>query len=239
MNFAKTYLKRATYLFQSYLGLFPGLYLPIYRLIGKNQRLLVNRSTEMVMEGFPRSGNTFSVAAFEWSQNRPLNIAHHLHSASQVIWGCRHNIPVVVLIRKPKEAVVSFLIRESYLTPELALRSYISFYKAIVGLKSRVLIVTFDELTEDFGAVIERINKRYNTTFSLFEHTAENVEKIFDLVQSYGISESPASRLDEKSVARPSRARGEMSAEYMRVLDSEKYRRLVADAESLYLSLTT
>ncbi len=234
MNSAKTYLKRAAYLFQSYLGLFPGLYLPIYRLIGKNQKLLVNHSTEIVMEGFPRSGNTFSVAAFEWSQNRPLNIAHHLHSASQVIWGCRHNIPVVVLIRKPKEAVVSFLIREPYLTPELALRSYINFYKAIMDLKSRVLIVTFDELTADFGAVIERINERYGTAFSLFEHTDENVKKIFDLVQSYGISESPASRLDEKSVARPSRMRSEMSVEYMKILDSEEYHKLVDDAERLY-----
>ncbi|MCF6355775.1 MAG: hypothetical protein L3J26_11855 [Candidatus Polarisedimenticolaceae bacterium] len=235
----KHYLKRALYTIQMYFGLFPKLYIPIYKLFGKNRRLLVNESSEIVIEGFPRSGNTFSVAALEWSQHRPLNIAHHLHSASQVIWAFKHNIPAVVLIREPKDAVVSFVIREPYLTLKIALRSYISFYTAILPLKNDLLIVTFDELTTDFGGVINKINKRYETAYSLFDHSSENVEKVFELVQSYGVSESPAKRLDEKKVARPSCVRNEMAVKYRNELDSKKYDQLIIDAKNLYVSFTT
>ena len=234
----KYYLKRALYTLQMYLGLFPKLYIPTYKLFGKNKRLLVNESSEIVIEGFPRSGNTFAVAALEWSQCRPLNIAHHLHSVSQIIWAFKHNIPVVVLIREPKDAVVSFVIREPYLTPKLALRSYISFYTAILPLKNNLLIVTFEELTTDFGNVINKINKYYETAFSLFDHSSENVEKVFDLVQSYGVAESPTKRLDEEKVARPSHMRNEMKVKCQNDLDFKKYNQLIIDAKKLYISLT-
>jgi len=234
MTPTKHFLKRVFYIAQMYLGLFPNLYIPIYKIFGQNQRLLVNDCTEIVIEGFPRSGNTFSVAAFEWSQHRPINIAHHLHSASQIIWAVKRNIPVVALIREPKDAVISFIIREPCLSAELALRSYISFYTAILPFKKKLLTATFDELTNDFGAVIDRVNMRYKTDFNLFDHTSENVEQVFDLVQSYGISESSANKLDEEKVARPSSVRNKMAAKYRADFDSGDYKKLLDDAEELY-----
>ena len=237
MTLIKPFIKRVFYIAQMHLGLYPKLFIPIYKAIGKKKHLLVGNSTDIVIEGFPRSGNTFAVVAFEWSQSRSLRIAHHLHAASQVIWGIEHDIPVVVLLREPKDAVISLVIREPYLTFELALRSYIGFYRAVLPCKSDCLMVKFEDITTDYGAVINQINRKYKTTFRLFDHSSKNVEKVFDLVQSYGIYDSPQNKLDETMVARPSATRKEMADKYRKDLDLKKYENLVAEAEKLYVCL--
>lgn len=58
---------------------YPWLYFPIQRLRPQRRDLVVARDTEIVIEGYPRSANTFAVAAFLLAQGRPVKIAHHLH----------------------------------------------------------------------------------------------------------------------------------------------------------------
>jgi len=64
------------------IGQYPWLYFNIYGLKSKNKRLGVDASTDLVIEGFPRSANTFAVAAFE-SHDVDINMAHHLQFAIQ------------------------------------------------------------------------------------------------------------------------------------------------------------
>ena len=40
--------------------------------------------TELVIEAFPRSANTFATVAFQLSQPAPVRVAHHLHAPAQV-----------------------------------------------------------------------------------------------------------------------------------------------------------
>ncbi len=72
---------------------------------------LVNRDTELVIEGFPRSGNSFAVIAMMLAQKNPLRIAHHFHVPAQIIYACRHKIPVLVILRKASDAIISQKIR--------------------------------------------------------------------------------------------------------------------------------
>ena len=51
-----------------YVGRRPFLFYNFYRLKPSYRDLLVDRRTRIVIEGFPRSGNTFAVAAFEQAQ---------------------------------------------------------------------------------------------------------------------------------------------------------------------------
>jgi len=48
-----------------YVGRHPFLFYNFYRLKPSRRDLLVDRRTRIVIEGFPRSGNTFAVVAFE------------------------------------------------------------------------------------------------------------------------------------------------------------------------------
>ena len=64
----------------------------------------------VVIEGFPRSGNSFARRAFIMAQDETFDvtrIAHHLHVPAQVIRAARWRIPTLVLIRRPKDAVLS------------------------------------------------------------------------------------------------------------------------------------
>jgi len=77
----------------------------------------VDRATELVIEGFARSGNTFAVAAFSLAQPRPVRLAHHLHAPAQVLLAARMGIPCIVLVRDPVDAVASRLIRRRFTRP--------------------------------------------------------------------------------------------------------------------------
>jgi hypothetical protein len=60
-----------------------------------------------------------------------------------------------------------------------ALRYYISFYETSEKYRDAYVLGLFEEVTEDFGEVIKRINDRFGITFSLFRHDEENVSKLF------------------------------------------------------------
>ena len=59
-------------------GRYPALYLPWIRARRKVLDKAVTSDTEIVIEGFPRSGNSFEVAAFRLAQPGEPRIAHQL-----------------------------------------------------------------------------------------------------------------------------------------------------------------
>src|SRR3712207_2475410 len=105
-------------------------------------------------------------------------IAHHLHVPAQVVQAARWQIPTLVLIRKPRDAVLSFALWDP-ISVDQALRYYRSFYETVEKCRDAYVLGPFEEITEDFGQVIQRINDKFGTTFSLFRHDEENVSKVF------------------------------------------------------------
>jgi len=132
------------------------------------------RATEICIEGFLRSGNTFTVIAFQRAQPRVVSIAHHVHAAGAVIAATEMGAPTLVLIRPPEECVLSYVIRWPSLSIGQALRGYVRFYEPLVPYRDRFVIGTFHEVTADLAAVIRRLNERFGTDFVPYEPTAEN-----------------------------------------------------------------
>lgn len=89
-------------------------------------------NTELVIEGFPRSGNTFAGAAFTVVQGRPVTLGRHMHRPAQVIAAARRGLPTLVFIRRPSDAVLSLVIRHPHISIAKALNDYIRFYTAIM-----------------------------------------------------------------------------------------------------------
>ncbi len=124
----------ALVLARSLIGNDPRVYYPLMR-----RRLgtdydglphLVDAGTEVVIEGYPRSANTFAIAAFRLAQRRRVQLAHHAHVPAQAREGLRRGLPVVVLVRRPDEAVTSMAIRAG-VSIETALRVYVRFHAAV------------------------------------------------------------------------------------------------------------
>jgi hypothetical protein len=194
---------RARYSARAVASRYPWLFLPIVR--RKYSGQIVDAGTELVIEAFPRSGNTFAVVAFELSQGRPVKIAHHLHAAAQVTRGVRLEKPTLVLIRDPVEAVLSHLVREPGVTPRQGMWNWIRFYRSAENIRNHILVATFEDVTTDFGLVIDRLNERFDTSFARFEHSRGNVERCFERIEQR--NRSMYSRLVESKIARPSSAR--------------------------------
>jgi hypothetical protein len=224
---------RARYSLRAVVSRHPSLYLPMVRWKYRGQ--IVEAGTELVIEAFPRSGNTFAVVAFQLAQARPVKIAHHLHAAAQVTRGVRLRKPTLVLIRDPLEAVSSHLVREPCVAPRQALRNWIRFYTSVDDVRDQLLLATFEEVTTDFGDVVDRLNDRFGTSFVRFEHTPENVERCFARIEER--NRFLYSRLVESAVARPSSARGSAKDALRPKLQASSTRPLVDRAYQLHESL--
>lgn len=216
----------------------PGLFFPVMRMRSKFRCLIVNKDTEIVIEGYPRSANTFAVAAFNYSQGRKVCIARHTHAPAQVMQGARCSIPVVLLLRKPEDAVVSLVIRDQSMTLTKALKMYIWYHEAILEFVDKCVIADFDVVVNNYSLIIDEVNKKYNTSYKLFDHDKSSQENIFKLVEDMEKADS-GGVLRESHVARPSDSRKEIKDALLSELAAPNNERLLKKCESLYNKIHT
>ena len=173
-------------------GRYPEVYFALGRFRGEVfQRRRVTPQTDIVIDGYPRSANSFSVGAFKKAQYKSTKVAHHLHVPAHIMRACDLGIPTLLLVRHPVDAIVSHraLHREGEIVenaPRSALRigfrpffhSWIDFYDTTREYIDSVVVGLFDQVVTDFEKVLEKVNSKYDTKFSLFDHTEENEKKI-------------------------------------------------------------
>lgn len=225
---------RARYEFRRILSRYPRLFFPIAA--GRHPAgRVVAEDTELVIEGFSRSGNTWAVAAFELAQQRPVKLAHHLHAPAQISRAVELEIPVLLVVRQPVDAASSTVIRHPGVTLSQVLRAYTSFHRAVLPHLSRVVVAGFERITTDFGSVTEEINRRFTTSFQPFVNTPENVGCCFARIEEMDREDGTRRSLDPAdTMARPVPAREAMRAELMTAMDDARLRRRRQRAEEMY-----
>ena len=144
---------------------------------------VLNSDTRIVIEGFTRSASTFAVIAFQLAQPKPVRVARHLHASAHLIAGAKRGLPVIACVRPPEATVLSAVIRSSNLTIPHTLWAYARFYERILSYRSSFVVATFEEVTGDFGAVVDRVNSQFGTNFERFHHTEANVARVFQLIE--------------------------------------------------------
>jgi hypothetical protein len=197
-------------------------------------------ATEICIEGFLRSGNTFAVIAFQRAQPRVVSIAHHTHAAGAVIAAVEMGTPTLVLIRPPEESVLSYVIRWPSLTIGQALRGYVRFYEPLVAHRDRFVVGRFDEVTADLGAAIRRVNDRFGTDFVPYEPTEENERAVRAELDIWDANTNrqeggPA----ELGRGRPTEEKEARKAALRDAYRSSPYARARARAEAVYRTITS
>ena len=182
-------------------------YISYMRATAKWKSKVVWPTTEIVIEGYPRSGNTFAQVAFEVAQGRTVRMAHHTHAPAQVRWAVTHRIPTVLLIRPAEDAVISYVIHDPHIPLGRALSDWIAFYESLIPMRNEVIVADFHRATREFGAVIRRLNEVYGTSFKVFDSTEENINRCYQTIEELDRRHSKRQRIDETRVARPSDAR--------------------------------
>jgi hypothetical protein len=194
---------------------------------------LARPHTAIVIEGFLRSGNTFSVAAFAIANGPALHVGRHLHGAPHVLRAVRMGLPTLVLVRPPRDAVLSYLVRRPTLTPYDGLLEYLDFYRTAWPARDGFVVGLFDRVTSDFGAVLDEVNERFGTSFRRFEPTPENEARAFGLVEEMNRLESGGKVL-ETHVGRPSGERARRKQELQALLDRPRTAAKLREADLLY-----
>src|SRR5215218_10457232 len=131
---------------QIHAGGHPTVFFSLYRLLRTRKDLTraVTPDTQVVIEGFPRSGNSFARRAFIMAQDETFDvtsIAHHLHVPAQVV-------------RAAQWRILSLVLRDP-ISVDQALKYYISFYETSEKYRDAFVLGRFEEVTEDFGQVMK------------------------------------------------------------------------------------
>jgi hypothetical protein len=173
--------------------------------------------------------------AFRLAQGREIEIAHHLHAAAQIKRAAHLDVPAMVLIREPSEAILSLMVRDPHASMRWALRSYIRFYSTVVPYLEKTVVAPFETVTSDLASIIRMVNKRYGTAFKEFVPTEDALNSVRQTVEWMGKVDSMNTGWDyHLGVALPSeqrqRAKEARRTEYL----DEGNKPLRLTAESLY-----
>jgi hypothetical protein len=221
---------------KDFLDLYPSCFLAAQQFLRRNhssRNFLVASDTDIVIEGFPRCANSFMCEVFASDTGRTLKMATHVHYSSQVVIACRLGLPTLVLIRNPRDAVISLKAldlqasRGSRADRKYPIyfhtRAYVHFYERIVPYLNCVALADFSEVTQDVGRTIRRVNEKFGARFAELKHTADLEKSIFQR-GGYHLSPNPE--------------REAIKAEIARQFDDESNRAWAARAENLYSRLT-
>lgn len=195
---------------------------------------LIHGDTDLVMDGFPRSANSYARYAFMHS-NPARGLAGHTHSAQLILEGARLGLPVMVLVRHPIDCTSSYAkwLDTERVTP--LLRAYIRFHETVLQAGSAVCIAPFNEVVTDFGQSIDRCNRFFGTDFVPYSKSSAAERRVLAAVDNS--AREHHGWLDPTKVARPNAERGDITAADLHELD-QRQTALAERAQELYTSMT-
>lgn len=194
---------------------------------------LAGRRTAIVIDGFLRSGNTYSVAAFQVANGTGPHVARHLHGGAHIRRAVRLELPTVVLILRPGDAVSSYLVRRPTLTPDDALLEYLDFYRTAWPARDGFVVAPFELVVSDFGAVTDRVNERFGTSFARFEGDPASERAAVELVEEMNRRECRG-EVVESHVGRPSAEREQHKEAVRRRMGEPRTQGLLRRAEAVF-----
>ncbi len=133
----------------------------------------VTAETELVIDGFQGSANSFATEAFQLCQTQPVRLAHHLHSPVQVMKAVKHQVPVWLTIREPADTVISLTSRWPHLSVCQGLKGYIGFYEKLLPYAPSCVVSTFEQTTQQLDQLVSILNQRFDRHFDII-----NVETV-------------------------------------------------------------
>lgn len=95
----------------------------------------------------------------------------------------------------------------------------------------------FDDVTRDFGSVVNRVNANFGTSFHGFQHTDENVADCLEQMNRYCEAAVPSDEIRQRVLNRPTEEIRRLSEHLRREAEFPALWRYVARARKAYESL--
>lgn len=159
-------------------------YFVLYRKYRGMKLNIPRKNTDLHIEGYPRSGNTYTMNIMRSTlikNNDYLDIAHHCHTSASVKLSTKLNIPTAILLRNPSDAIASSYLKYYALrnlnAPEeinmILLKNnvllYHDFYKYVWENDNLNIFLFNDFINNPFGFIqsLEKILLKQNENLQL------------------------------------------------------------------------
>ncbi|EPC04150.1 hypothetical protein L861_02225 [Litchfieldella anticariensis FP35 = DSM 16096] len=130
-------------------------------------------SNDFIIDGYPRTANTFLthyfMETFDFPQNR---IGHHFHAPAAVYYASFFNKKAVFTLREPYGSISSYVLHrygheyekiDALGNIQLCILKYEDYLDAINNIKSsNVLVFNFSDIVSNPERIMEVIQKKYN-----------------------------------------------------------------------------
>lgn len=125
--------------------------------------VVASETTDICVEGFESSANSYTYNVIKYLGNN-LSIAHHCHTPASVKIAVEKQVPTLILFRDPLNAIPSVVSR---FRPNIyeAIIAYIEFYKTVLSLEDRVMLVSFEEATQHTEQMLRNIENKLDVSF--------------------------------------------------------------------------
>ena len=132
---------------------------------------ICDRDCDLCLESYPASASSFLYRLILYS-HPALRIAHHTHAIASLKLSLKYNVPTVIIIRNPLDAVSSRVVRyDSDL--EESISEYIDFYEFIIERIACFRIISFEDVINETSAVLKKITEETG-----FQFEYDNLEQI-------------------------------------------------------------
>lgn len=196
----------------------------------RGQKTAVSARSDVCIDGFARSANTFAFHAFA-DANPGVRIAHHTHAPEQIMRAVRLGTPCAVLIRPPLDTAISQVIMSNEtVSPGLVLRAWCRFYRRVSDVRDRVVICEFSDVLADPAIIARRLNQTFGTGFAARSLDGRERAELLTRIERYNRNRGMAP--EAYTVPAP-----EKEAPRARLRERLATHRLLPLAESVYAEL--
>jgi len=198
--------------------------------------LVVESNTDLVIEGFPRSANSFAFAAITSSQPRPFKIAHHLHHEAQICLAAHYKVPMLILIRHPVDACVSMAIYCQDTDISGLLYRWVEFYNCAMKHAKHICFAEFNTVTHDIASVLRRLNCKFKSKLRVPASNEDISAKATEDIVRFACSLPGQAR--SRQIGLPDRRRNIKKAELKtEFLNGRTNKKLLEKAEQMYKAI--
>jgi len=141
----------------------------------------VSKKTDLLIEGFGRSGSSFTADSFDISNNNNLSVVRNQKAITGVIKAAKYGIPVLMLIREPESVALSYKVMNPKLKFKNIILEYSNYYERAWHYNNSFITSTNDQSWERFDLLVKRLNANFNTDFS----TSFDIKNLSDKVKKY------------------------------------------------------
>lgn len=186
----------------------PGLSELYVRSRGRLRHRRLQPGTQVVVEAFPSSGSTYCRQALLLANPRLTAdaICSHTHSPRVVLRAQRAGVPCLVIARSPRDAVASTVQRFPGVHVHSAFAYYEEYYRRLVPLRERIVLVRFADVVEDFSSVVAQLNTQYGRAFTTPREAGLTTQDVLRDIDDRSARKHGGQQAESK-ISRPSASR--------------------------------